>query len=101
MWASIALALHLAAAQRAAPAVTVEVTGSGPAMLLVPGLLSSGDVWQQVVEHFRPRYQCHVLTLAGFAGVPPVDHPSRARVRADLLEVHPQQLASAADDRQH
>ena len=40
-------------------------------MVLIPGLLSSGEVWQATVERFKTRYECHVLTLAGFAGQPP------------------------------
>jgi pimeloyl-ACP methyl ester carboxylesterase len=54
----------------------VQVTGQGRPMILIPGLSSSGDTWTGTVQHFRDRYRCYVLTLAGFAGVPPVhtDH---------------------------
>lgn len=48
----------------------VEVVGSGPDMILIPGMASSGDVWDGLVERYRDRYTLHVLTLAGFAGVP-------------------------------
>lgn len=48
----------------------VKVTGQGPAVILIPGLSSSGDVWEGTVEHLKAHYQCHVLTLAGFAGEP-------------------------------
>lgn len=51
----------------------VEVTGEGPPMLLIPGLSSSGEVWNQTLAHFRDRFEIHVFTLAGFAGVPPVE----------------------------
>jgi pimeloyl-ACP methyl ester carboxylesterase len=54
----------------AAPFV-VERSGTGRAMILIPGLLSSGDVWKGTVERFASRYDMHVLTLAGFAGAPP------------------------------
>ena len=37
-------------------------------MILIPGLTCGGDVWKSTVEHFKDRYECHVLTLAGFAG---------------------------------
>ena len=50
----------------------VERTGEGPPMLLIPGLSSSGDVWNQTIDHFRDQFECHAFTLAGFAGVPPV-----------------------------
>ena len=51
----------------------VRVTGKGKPMLLIPGLISSGDVWNGTVAHYAAAYQCHVLTLAGFAGQPPSD----------------------------
>lgn len=46
--------------------------GSGPAVILIPGLASSGDVWQSTVETLQQNYQLHILTLAGFAGVAPI-----------------------------
>jgi len=51
----------------------VEVHGSGDPMILIPGMTSSGAVWDATVAHFSDRYELHVLTLAGFAGVPPVE----------------------------
>jgi pimeloyl-ACP methyl ester carboxylesterase len=54
-------------------------------MILIPGLLSSGDVWDSAVEHFSSRYRLHVLTIAGFAGVPAVDGPLLPRVRDELI----------------
>ncbi len=39
-------------------------------MILIPGLCCSGEVWDSTVAHFKDRYECHVLTLAGFAGQP-------------------------------
>lgn len=64
-------AAAVAANAAAAAPFRVERTGSGRAMLLIPGFLSSGEVWQGTVERFRGEYDMHVLTLAGFAGVPP------------------------------
>ena len=63
---------------------TVEVTGRGKPMILIPGLASSGEVWKGTVAHFCARYECHVLTLAGFAGVPPIGEPLLPAVEKDL-----------------
>ncbi|SDM43894.1 Pimeloyl-ACP methyl ester carboxylesterase [Catalinimonas alkaloidigena] len=64
------------ASLRADPtAFTVEVTGQGQPMLLIPGLSSDGSVWDETVAHYRDRYECHVLTLAGFAGQAPLAQP--------------------------
>ena len=60
-----------AAAQPATPGsrpFTVSRAGAGEPMILIPGLLSSGDVWQSTVAHYQGRYDVHVLTLAGFGG---------------------------------
>ena len=78
----------LAAGSTLAAPFQVEVTGKAnqPSMILIPGLASSGDVWTSTVARYKDRYQCHVLTLAGFAGVPPAkaDTPILPRVVAGL-----------------
>lgn len=51
-------------------ALRVEVHGSGPPVILIPGLMSGGDVWNGVVRRWSGSYELHVVTLAGFAGVP-------------------------------
>jgi len=50
----------------------VKVVGKGPAVILIPGLASSGDVWQTTVEALKNDYQLHIFTLAGFAGTAPL-----------------------------
>jgi len=67
------------------PAVHADVTGRGPAMLLIPGLNSSGEVWDGLVDHFKVRFTCHALTLAGFGGQPPVGSPSLPAFRDEIL----------------
>lgn len=67
------------------PSFKVEVTGRGEPMILIPGLSSSGEVWESTVARYRANYECHVLTLAGFAGQAPVKAPSLEKVRNDLV----------------
>jgi pimeloyl-ACP methyl ester carboxylesterase len=55
-------------------------------MILIPGLACSGAVWDGTVEHFKDRYECHVLTLAGFAGQPPVAGPFLETVRQGIAD---------------
>src|SRR5438128_131177 len=50
----------------------VTVTGHGRPMVIISGLVSDGSVWDGLVTHYRDRYEMHVMTLAGFAGVPPI-----------------------------
>ncbi|MEL6538714.1 MAG: alpha/beta hydrolase [Bacteroidota bacterium] len=60
---------HLATAQ----SFDVQVHGEGQPMLLIPGLASHGSVWDATVERYKSQYQCHVVTLPGFAGQQPLD----------------------------
>jgi pimeloyl-ACP methyl ester carboxylesterase len=87
---SVALSL-VARAQAPAAATTptsfkVQVTGQGRPMILIPGLMSSGDTWKSTVARYQDRFRCHVLTLAGFAGVPPIKDPLLATVRRELVD---------------
>jgi pimeloyl-ACP methyl ester carboxylesterase len=78
----------LAALAGAAPkpaTFQAHVVGEGKPMILIPGFASSGAVWDSTVEHYRGRFQCHVLSLAGFAGQPPTGiTPFLESVRRDL-----------------
>lgn len=75
---------------------TVEESGSGPPMVFIPGLTSPGWVWDDVVAHYRSRFTCYVLTLAGFGDVPAVENPSLERVRDDLIRfIRERELAGA------
>ncbi len=63
----------------------IEVVGRGPAMILIPGLNSSGAVWNALVDDLKDRYTCHVLTLAGFAGEPAIGAPFLPAIQTALL----------------
>jgi N-formylmaleamate deformylase len=67
-------------------AFSVKVTGTGRPMILIPGLSCGGDVWDGTVAHFKDHYECHVLTLAGFAGQPAISAPFLEQVRAAIAK---------------
>ena len=67
-------------------AFSVKVTGAGRPMILIPGLSCGGDVWDGTVAHFKDRYECHVLTLAGFAGQPAIGGPFLEQVREGIVK---------------
>ena len=67
-------------------AFSVKVTGTGRPMILIPGLSCGGDVWDGTVAHFKDHYECHVLTLAGFAGQPAISGPFLAQVREGIVK---------------
>jgi len=54
-------------------------------MILIPGLSCGGHVWDGTVAHFKDRYACHVVTLAGFAGQPGIGEPFLEQVRDSLV----------------
>jgi len=72
----IALATRADAAAVQAPAafvsdrLSVEVVGSGPDVILVPGLASSREVWRAEAERLKATHRVHLVQLAGFAGDP-------------------------------
>jgi N-formylmaleamate deformylase len=66
-------------------AFKVEVTGKGQPIILIPGYSCSGEVWNETVAHLKNRYECHVITIAGYAGVPKLDTPILKTVRNELI----------------
>src|SRR5690606_9878809 len=66
-------------------AFTVRVVGQGPPVLLIPGLSCDGSVWDATVEHLHSKYQCHVFSLAGFAGTPAVEPPFLSQVHKQIV----------------
>ncbi|WP_295995634.1 alpha/beta hydrolase [Rugamonas sp.] len=70
------------------PAFHVDVTGDGAAIILIPGLSSPGAVWDGTVQHLcvQQHHQCHVLSLAGFAGTAPIAEPLLPAVEQQLSD---------------
>ncbi|HEX8308755.1 MAG TPA: alpha/beta hydrolase [Allosphingosinicella sp.] len=66
----LALSAPAAAAAFKPARISVEVRGSGPDVILVPGLSSSRGVWNGTVAAV-PGYRYHLVQVAGFAGTPP------------------------------
>ncbi|GAB4015339.1 alpha/beta fold hydrolase [Spirosoma koreense] len=64
---------------------SVSVTGKGQPIILIPGYSCSGDVWTETVAHLKDRYECHVLTLPGFAGIPAIKNPVLQTVRDEII----------------
>jgi len=81
------LAMSSALAAPAHPAFKVDITGKGTPIILIPGLASAGEVWDGTVAHYcGQQHQCHVLTLAGFAGVPAIEGSLLPAVEQQLSE---------------
>lgn len=79
MFLLLLIACLSAASVNAAPAYPFQVKKEGKGkqhIIFIPGFASSGDVWQETVNAYTKNFTCHVLTMPGFAGVPPQDAPS-------------------------
>jgi len=63
-------------AQSSSYSFSVARSGHGPALILLPGLYCSGEVWKETVARYEDRYTCYSLTLPGFAGQPAIHSDS-------------------------
>ena len=52
----------------------IKIKGEGKPIIFIPGLASSGTVWDKTVQVLEKKYECHVLTLAGFVDQPPIEY---------------------------
>jgi N-formylmaleamate deformylase len=87
VWAAVLLSflvLRAASGDEEKP-IAVEATGSGAPVILIPGLACGQKVWDGLVDRYRERFRFHRVTLAGFAGLPPVKGPLIERYRDAIL----------------
>lgn len=69
------------------PSFEVKVIGKGQPVLLIPGYSCSGDVWNETVDQLKSKHQVHVLTLAGFSGVKPIQNDEILKtVRNEIIQ---------------
>lgn len=80
--ASLALAAALAPVASAQAVdepgqITLTVRGSGVPVLMIPGLSSSAQVWDETCAALQPQVQCLIAQLPGFAGAPAGPQPAQ------------------------
>ncbi len=61
---------HASASAFTSDRLSVEVVGSGPDVILIPGLASSREVWRPLAARLAATHRVHLAQLAGFAGEP-------------------------------
>lgn len=88
--AQIAGGQHVAAAVAPAPfssdRISVVVQGSGPDVILIPGLTASRDMWKGTVAAV-PGYRYHLVQVNGFAGTKAGSNASGAVVEPVAQEI--------------
>jgi len=63
---------------------TVTTSGAGPDVILVPGLASSGKVWDGTVDALSAKYTLHVIQVSGFGGEPARGNEANTDILDDL-----------------
>lgn len=64
----------------------VEIEGSGPPMVLIPGFACAPNVWFKVRESLARDFELHMITVPGFGGTPGVDPPVLPKLRDAIGE---------------
>lgn len=52
---------------------SVDIIGKGKPIILIPGISCSGKIWRQTTKFLQKKYECHVITLAGFNNQKSID----------------------------
>ena len=63
----LATSLSMSLSTNAESCINVEVSGKGKPVILIPGLMSDGRVWQKSEQYLSKKYQVHTVSIAGFA----------------------------------
>ena len=63
----------------------VEVLGEGRNIILIPGLMSDGRVWDALAKELSKKYRIHIISIAGFAATPKIENQSLDKVKQQLL----------------
>lgn len=63
----------------------VAVYGKGQPVILIPGYSGGSDVWKSTIDNLKLKYQLHVISLAGTAGIPPIDTPILKTTKNEII----------------
>lgn len=85
----------LGQAQEVNPSISVRVIGRGSPVLLIPGFTVPGESWDTTVRQLEKNHECHVVTLAGFGGMEPIEFPWLPKINEALEDyIYSNQLAN-------
>ena len=75
--------------------IVVTMQGSGPDVILIPGLASTSEVWRRTAERLDDRYRVHLVSIRGFGDIPvgangegPVLGPAANEIRRYIATQH-------------
>ncbi|NRB61028.1 MAG: hypothetical protein HRU50_13945 [Winogradskyella sp.] len=55
--------------------IKVEVIGNGEPILFLPGFTTPGSVWKETLEQLKLNNEAHLISYAGFNGIPAIETP--------------------------
>lgn len=71
-------------AQKQPEPIYSKISGKGDPIILIPGFTVPGESWSSLVNELEKKYECHVITLAGFAGKTPIEFPWLPKINEAL-----------------
>ncbi|TRL33102.1 alpha/beta hydrolase [Methylosinus sporium] len=64
--------------------LSIEQSGAGEPLVLIPGLTCGAWALEEIARRLSPRFSIHALTLPGFDGRAPIEAPMIPRICADI-----------------
>lgn len=61
-------------------------SGTGTAVLFLPGFTCPGEIWDETVNHLGSTYQYHQISYAGFNGIRPIELPWYGTIKEELKQ---------------
>jgi pimeloyl-ACP methyl ester carboxylesterase len=75
-----------AVATFAQPAIRVNKSGNGDALIFLPGFTCPGSVFDETISHLEKSFETHVISYAGFNGLAPVKMPWYETIKKETVE---------------
>lgn len=67
------------------PAIHVEKSGKGNAVIFLPGFTTPGSVWNETIKNLDVQKENHVVSYAGFNGLEPIATPWYEQIKNELI----------------
>lgn len=77
---------QLAYAENSYSSFTHSASGQGQDVILIPGLMSDGRVWEKTAEALSVKNRVHIISIAGFGRTPTKQSNSIKAVKIELLD---------------
>lgn len=66
-------------------AVRIAKSGKGTPVILLPGFITPGSMWDETVKNLNGKYESHQVSYAGFNGIDPIQMPWYDAVKKELI----------------